>query len=413
MLARENANRERPSARSRGAADRRIAVKVCFFAPAAYGYFRPERASWAGGAEVQQILIARRLQARGTEVSFIVGDHGQSDVEVVDGITLFKSLRLFAGNRKLRFIPDMLAIRRAMMLANADVYNQRSTAFYTGQLAYFASRLGRVFTFSAGSDYNAYPDCLGMVPRPMAMLYRYGIRRADAVIAQTEKQRRLMTENFGREVALIRNGIVIPEDAGAGNARAGGGPTPPPAVPRRPEFLWVGSFRRIKRPELVLELAARLPEATFTIIGGRGDNDPEYGDLESRVRSFPNVRFAGYVPPGDIERYYERAYAFVNTSTMEGFPNTYLHSWVHGVPVLTMEIDPDGIIADNRIGAVSRSLDGLAEAARRLCGNRAERDDMGRRALLYVRKNHDMRERGDEYLRLFERLLADRASGRS
>lgn len=385
-------------------------MKVCFFSPTAYSYFNPRGATWAGGAEMQQLLLARHMLSRGIDVSFIVGDYGQAEIESFERITVIRSFAPFSGNRKLRFIPDMLKIRRAMRIADADVYNQRSTSFFTGQLAFFASRLGRAFTFSAGMDYNAYPDCQGMLPGPMAALYRYGIGKADAVIAQTEKQRRLMTANFHREVVLIRNGIAIREAPPAGAPPAGTEAGRPPAAHAAPapEFLWVGSFRLAKRPELFLELARRLPEARFTLIGGRGDNDPEYRDLPERMSAIPNLRFEGFVPPTEIESYYARAFALVNTSRLEGFPNTYLHSWVHGVPVLTIEIDPDAIIETNGIGAATGSVDGLVEAARALIENPASRVEMSARAATYVRKNHDIRNRGDDYIRLFEGILATR-----
>jgi len=400
---------QRAAAPLRGDHKRRNPLKVCFFSPTAYAYFDPNGSSWAGGAEMQQLLLARHMQSKGIDVSFIVGDYGQGEVELFDGIAVVRSFEPFRGNRKLRFIPDMLKIRRAMRIADADVYNQRSTAFFTGQVAYFALQLEKAFTFSAGIDYNAYPDCLGMIPRPMSRLYRYGIRRADAVIAQTEKQRQLMSANFGRDVVLVRNGIVIPDGKRGGASPAGIGQR---GAARQdgaaPEFLWVGSFRRIKRPELFLELARRLPDAAFTIIGGRGDNDPEYRDLPERAKTIPNLRFEGFVPPGEIEPFYARASAFVNTSTIEGFPNTYLHSWVSGTPVLTIDIDPDSIIADNRIGMVTGTFDGLVEAARKLCSDPALRTDMSARAISYVRQNHDIRNRGDDYIRLFERLLSAR-----
>ena len=126
-------------------------MKVCFFSPTAYSYFNPDGDKWAGGAETQQVLIAKHLAGRGVDVSFIVGDYGQADVERHEGITVIKSFVPFKGNRKLRFLPDMSAIRRAMKTADADVYNQRSTSFYTGQLAWFASGMGKAFTFSLGS----------------------------------------------------------------------------------------------------------------------------------------------------------------------------------------------------------------------------------------------------------------------
>lgn len=373
-------------------------MKVCFFAPTAYAYFKPDAVTWAGGAETQQVLVARRMVERGIDVSFIVGDYGQPPVETVDGIRLVRSFAPFTGNRKLRFVPDMLSIRRAMRVADADIYNQRSTSFLTGQLAWFAGRLGRAFTFSAGSDYNAYPDCQGTIPRPMAALYRYGIARADAVIAQTEKQRRLMEANFRREIVLIRNGIPIPA-----------GPLPAPG-PRSgpPEFLWVGSLRWMKRAELFVELARRVPEARFTLVGGRFQDAAYHRSIVEAIRSAPNVTHVEFVPPGEIDAWYARAFALVNTSSLEGFPNTYLHAWVHGVPVLTLEIDPDDIIARERIGIVGGSLDGLAAAARRLVSEPQLRAGMSARAVAYARRAHDIVARADEYIDLFGRIVSGR-----
>ena len=379
-------------------------MRVCFFSPTAYAYFRPDAATWAGGAETQQVLVGRLLASKGVTVSFIVGDYGQRDVETEDGITLIKSFTPFKGNRKLRFLPDMLSIRRAMRIADADVYNQRSTSFFTGQLAWFARRLGRVFTFSVGSDYNVYPDCQGNLPAAMAALYRWGIRRADAIIAQTEKQKRLLEENFGLEAVLIRNGIPIPDPAAS--------PAPPGTGSRGtgsvdgPAFLWVGGLRWMKRAELLVELARRVSEARFILVGG-AVGDPAYcRSIKEKLRGAPNVHQIDFVPPGEMDAYYRNAYALVNTSSLEGFPNTFLHAWAHGVPVLSLEIDPDDTIVRNRIGLVGGTIDGLAAAARRFLSDPGARDEMSRRAAAYVREFHDIRDRGDDYRRLFEKLAA-------
>ncbi|HEM46525.1 MAG TPA: glycosyltransferase family 1 protein [Alphaproteobacteria bacterium] len=376
-------------------------MKVCFFSPTAYAYFEPSSDSWAGGAETQQVLLARHMVHRGVDVSFIVGDHGQPEVERHGEITVIKSFRPFAGNRKLRFVPDMLKIRRAMRIADADVYNQRSTSFYTGQIAWFAARLGRVFTFSLGIDYNCYPDCDGRLPPPMAALYRYGIRRADAIIAQTDFQRRLVLRNFERNAVLIPNGIPIP------------GEPPGPGQANPPDFLWVGSFRRRKRPELFVELARRVPDARFVMAGGAGDDPPFFEEVRARMATVSNLEYAGFVPPGEIDALYRSAYAYVNTSTLEGFPNTYLHSWVHGVPTLTVEIDPDDIITNHRLGVRAGDFETLVTAVRELAGDPARRERLSENARRYVLANHDIRDRGDDYICLFEELSRRRSSRRS
>ncbi len=114
-----------------------------------------------------------------------------------------------------------------------------------------------------------------------------------------------------------------------------------------------------------------------------------------------------------MDAHYRNAFALVNTSSVEGFPNTFLHAWAHGVPVLTLEIDPDDTIARNRIGVVGGTIDGLAAAARRLLADPRARDEMSRRAVVYVKEHHDIRERGEDYRRLFERLAGRGRHGTS
>ncbi|MBN2185755.1 MAG: glycosyltransferase family 4 protein [Candidatus Krumholzibacteriota bacterium] len=377
-------------------------MKVCFFSPTAYSYFNPESGKWAGGAETQQILIARRMAERGIDVSFIVGDHGQPEVEIFGGITVIKSFSPFVGNRKLRFIPDMLKIRRAMQISGADIFNQRSTAFYTGQLCWFASTLKKRFVFSLGIDYNCYADCAGNLSFPMTNIYRYGIRNADSVIAQTDKQKKILAENMGRESILIRNGIEI---IGSSACSPGVQAVEPPVERGRKEFIWVGSFRRRKRPDLFLELARQVPEADFTIIGGKADDPGFYEKIKAEAASIPNLDYPGFIEPDNIEKYYSRAFAYINTSELEGFPNTYLHSWRRGVPTFTIGIDPDRIIENNRIGRCTGTFERLVESVREILSDEKWRERMCERALEYVAANHDIRDKGDEYIRLFESLI--------
>jgi glycosyltransferase involved in cell wall biosynthesis len=381
-------------------------MKVCFFSPTAYSYFRPDRTAWAGGAETQQMLIANHMKSKGIDVSFVVGDFGQDEVERVDGITIIRSFTPFKGNRKLRFVSDMIKIRSAMKRAGADIYNQRSTAFYTGQLARFAAELGAAFTFSLGIDYNCYPDGLGALRWPMTLLYRYGVRSADAVISQTEKQRRLMLENFGRETVLIRNGIPIRPAGGPNGAAA---PPPPDREGRGgaldPGFLWVGRFQPSKRPELLLDAVRALPGERFTVIGGYAGNERYASGITGALKRLSNVEHIPFVPPAEMDAYYRGARALINTSALEGFPNTYLHSWANGVPVITIDMDPDDIIAKNGIGIVAGSFERFVEAVRNFRSETAARSEMSAKAAAYVRANHDIRDRGNDYIRLFESVL--------
>jgi glycosyltransferase involved in cell wall biosynthesis len=93
----------------------------------------------------------------------------------------------------------------------------------------------------------------------------------------------------------------------------------------------------------------------------------------------PNVRMMGPVRYRDSAALFERAKIFLNTSSIEGFPNTFLQAWIRGVPVVTF-FDPDGLVQKLPAGRVTKSLDDMREAIRHLLAVETDRLQLGRRA---------------------------------
>ena len=58
---------------------------------------------------------------------------------------------------------------------------------------------------------------------------------------------------------------------------------------------------------------------------------------------------------------FDRAKIFLNTSSIEGFPNTFLQAWIRGVPVVTF-FDPDSLVQRLQLGTVANSVDEMREA---------------------------------------------------
>ena len=79
----------------------------------------------------------------------------------------------------------------------------------------------------------------------------------------------------------------------------------------------------------------------------------------------------------------DRARIFLNTSSIEGFPNTFLQSWVRGVPVVSF-FDPDGLVNRLQLGRIANSLDDMREGLRGLIDVPVFRETVGRRAREYV-----------------------------
>jgi glycosyltransferase involved in cell wall biosynthesis len=81
----------------------------------------------------------------------------------------------------------------------------------------------------------------------------------------------------------------------------------------------------------------------------------------------------------------------VNTSLYEGFPNTFIQSWLRGVPVLSLTVNPDGVLDGETLGVHAGSPQRLAEQMRRLIRDREWHEGMSRGAARYAREFHSMR----------------------
>jgi glycosyltransferase involved in cell wall biosynthesis len=184
-------------------------------------------------------------------------------------------------------------------------------------------------------------------------LYQYGIKRADAILVQTVYQQQELMKNFGLPSTLA--GMLVAKPFGASGAKD-------------IDVLWVANIRRVKRPDMLVELARAMPSVNFHMAGALVPGDEElYGRIETAARELPNLTFHGGVPYLDIGRLFDRAKVFVNTSDLEGFPNTYLQAWVRGLPVVTT-FDPDGLVRSERLGSshttVAEMVEGVAAMLR-------------------------------------------------
>ena len=357
-------------------------MRLTIVCPSADPALVPGKIDFAGGAEFQLLMLAHAIRDRGHEVSFVVGDYGQPALDEAQGFPMYRSFELFKGNRNLRFVPDMLKLRAALRESRPDVVNQRSTAFYTGQTCWFAHQSDAAFVFSLGIDYNCHPDLQGRARWPIPMLYGWGIRNAEMVLAQTRQQAALMRQNFGRDdVEVLPNLLEI-------------------GAIRSPEedrgyVLWVGSLARRKRPEMFLELARRCPGTEFRLVGGAGEDPGFDSEIRAAASSITNLDYVGFVSPPQMDEQYRGAALYVNTSGLEGLPNAFLQSWSHGVPTVTAEVDPDDVIASGELGGVADGPDALVSVVSSLLADPAARVAAGRRAYEHVRRHHAISDVGD------------------
>jgi glycosyltransferase involved in cell wall biosynthesis len=364
-------------------------VKICIVSYNALPLIAENLARPFGGVEVQHSLLGRELLERGHEVSFVVLNlppETRSDFRLIEA---YDDGRGLPGIRF--FWPRLTGLWRALGSAGADVYYQMGAGFQTGVIALFCHTKRIPFVFGTAND----SDCDPRSGRPSRWVdrtfYRYGLRRADLIIAQQPRQAALLRENFGRNSRVISS-IATPS---------------PDSMANRDEnmVLWMGSISSKKQPHLYLDLARSLPQASFHMIGGPISSEPElYRKVEEEAKNMPNLVLHGFLPFREAERLLAKATVFVNTSRFEGFPTTFLQAWAHGVPVVSLS-DWPGVMVELDLGRVCPDPNRLAELVSTLLTRPDVREELARNGLAYVRKSHSPRVIGDLFEGAFRELM--------
>ena len=397
MLLREGAaGRERPGeARPENRAAPRAKPHVCFVAPHAWPVFSGDpNIQVVGGAEVQQSILARLFQRAGYRVSMVTLDFGQPARVEVDGVTVHKTYRPESGIPVVRFLhPRLTAVWRALADVDADIYYHRSSAMLTGIVAEFCRRNGKRSVFAGASDMDFVPGKEQIRFARDRWLYQHGVRTVDAIVAQNPKQVETCREHYGRRAVLIPSCYRLPPDS-----RPGSGDT----------VLWCGTVHKYKRPEILLELARRLPHRKFVMVGGQGVDEtlrvPYYKSILGEARTLGNVEATGFLPLARVEPYFDRAHVFVNSSEYEGMPNTFMQAWARGVPtVATVDVGArrDGELIYKQFERVEEA----AEEIERLFQDRLHWQRASTRVREYFESTHSATEVLARYSRVFEALV--------
>ena len=143
--------------------------------------------------------------------------------------------------------------------------------------------------------------------------------------------RKTLQKNFQLEGKIVHNGFSKGRNGQSVNKH----------------ILWIANFLPRKNPHLFMELAKKIPNEKFVMIGG--DRDPRFKeDIMNLAEKVPNLEIKGYLPFKEANKEFRKAKLFVNTSNYEGFSNAFLQAWSYATPVISF-VDPDNLIKENRL----------------------------------------------------------------
>jgi hypothetical protein len=347
-------------------------VKYLFLSRGAHLVWDPAAPRGAGGAEMQAALMARELVRLGHRSVLLGADTGQSDGVEWEGIRIRNGGSYETGKifDTLRAWPRILAILREEEPDCVVVYGWTALLY---ALAWWKKIAPFKLVFVCALDAEIDGDFRRRHP-VRGFFFHRGMQKADVRLSITAAQAADFARQ-GMDCSVTR--LLLRENACG-------------TVADKPvDLLWVARCEDVKRPGLFLDLAEALPQARCRMICA-----PHDGGLlaatKLRAASISNVQFVDGVAYREIQGEFDRAKVFVNTSSHEGVPNTFVHAGLGRTAIASLEIDPDkmfdnfdaGVMAGGSFGKLQSGVRALLESDAKLV---KAADESSR----FVRECHD------------------------
>jgi glycosyltransferase involved in cell wall biosynthesis len=336
-----------------------------------------------GGAEFQSYLIARELARRGHDAHYIAYRGQPRGVVKDEGITIHRlDVKYSSPDVPSEIVDEVGSV-------NSDyVYFRNFPDLYILNELQDEIQAETIFNVSHDRQClrlrNDWRQMLSLsnvykwITDPSTYRTRWLLDVPDYRFVQTRYQQSLLEENFGLESDYVGNGHPVPEGLES--------KLDPPVV------LWLASLKAWKQPLKFLSIAETCHdlECQFWLVG-RPSNEDITAEVVDGAGRLPNVDYKGGCTFQESNELIKRAAIFVNTSVQEGFPNTFIQSWLRETPVVSLNVNPDGVLSNNEIGMCAEGdLDVLIEAIRSLVLDSKRRNKIGARAGEYGQSNHNI-----------------------
>jgi glycosyltransferase involved in cell wall biosynthesis len=350
--------------------------KICIISPCHW-------AACFGGSEYQLQLLLEILAARGSfDITYLARNVNPSFSSPEYSIICVScEYRI----RRYSFLFDVRNLLSTLRKIRPEVILQRVGCAYTGIVAYYARCNSCKTIWHVAIDTDVCPS-LGKFSLNYIFRFldkkalEYGINHVHYIIAQTEHQGDLLQQHYGR-----RPNVIIPNFH----------PFPQEVVEKGNEItvVWVANLKPLKQPEVFVRMARDLRgmRGVKFIMIGRALNTQWHREMLKKMSALENLEYLGECSLDEVNKILAKAHIFVNTSTYEGFPNTYIQAWMRKVPVVSLNVNPDNIINHNRIGFFSKTYNQMVKDVARLIQDSKLRHDMGERAQTFAFDNFSMK----------------------
>lgn len=376
-------------------------MKICFWGKIANAL----TGKTGGGGELQIALMAKTLAGIGHEIVVVDLDIDH-EFTTPEGIRVRPVNGYNKGLKGLRtFTHRLPGLYSTFVNIKADVYYCRIRE-YRHLIVYMAARRVKAkFILGLASDldilsiterwkhfYSSNVRDLWGVFNGLAgeLVYPFLLRKADMVIVQHKGQKEILgKKNID---AVVFPNIIDPSSISTSSNL------------EKNDFVYVGSLDRRKGFADFFKIVQLSPAHTFKVIGSPRDKTGNH--FYQRLKSFDNVTLTGRLSHEETIRQISGSKALISTSPMEGFPNIFIEAWACGIPVLSLFVDPGGVIKQEELG---ETAGGDIKSLLTSMDNFKFANGFAEKARAYINEHHEL---NSERIREMERLFNDVYAGK-
>ena len=368
---------------------------ICFVSRYAYYLLLGKSNERVCGSEFQQCVLAKALVELGWRVVFATEKFTGGRIELENGIAILPCLDF---SRKVLF-PKRLAlylqIWKGLKQADCHIYYQRNPGIFSAIIGQYCHIYDRKFIIAGAHDKNFdVAHELNVNSFVDRFELKMGFKLANTIIVQNLRQQQMLAQNYRRKGVVFNNlydggGLLYPDVEVRANNEC---------HKTRKKVIWVGRLVTYKRPQLCVALARLLPEYDFLIVGAKIKSKKLSVDVMTLSQGVENISCLGHLALEETERVFDSADALINTSSAEGFPNTFLQAWSRGLPVFSF-LDPNNFITDNNLGKQVNSIEEMAMAIQKFFEN--DMNATKRKIMEFFLKNFSVKKKITD----FEQIL--------
>jgi glycosyltransferase involved in cell wall biosynthesis len=311
-------------------------MKICIFSP-----FYP---IIKGGAEYQSKIIASYL-LQFDEIFYISYGHPEEKIMVEGNIRIYCLKKPGWTDFFSIYYYSLIKINKILNTEAPDIIYQRVLNSYSYHLSNYAEKQTIPLFIHVADNFSLCFDntVRGIIRRFLFNRIRDNYLKTNFTnfIIQTDEQMLLLKKQLILPVLKIYNMHPVMS-----------------TIYEKNEFdydtlkiIWIGNAHKIKKLEVFINLAKNyVGEAHKFIIIGKLE-DSKYGkSLKAMIDSTKNILYLDEKTNDFINSYLKHCFVLINTSESEGFSNTFIQAWLQGIPVISLDSDPDGIISQYDLG---------------------------------------------------------------